>query len=85
MNARAIKPTVMNVMPRPRSPAGMSLYFSFSRMPASRTIASAQPTPDPKPKDHAFREIVIAFDHEQRAAENGTVDRDQREKDPQRV
>ena len=49
MNAKAIRPTVMNVMPNPLSPSGTSLYFIFSRIPASAAIARAQPTPDPNP------------------------------------
>ena len=49
MKPSDIRPTVMNVMPRPCSPSGTSLYLSFSRMPASATIASAQPKPLPTP------------------------------------
>ena len=41
--------TVMNVIPRPRRPGGTSLYFSFSRIPASAMIERAQPIPDPTP------------------------------------
>ena len=47
--ARAIKPVVIKVIPRPWRPSGTSLYFNFSRTPASATIASAQPTPLPMP------------------------------------
>jgi len=45
-----IKPTVTKVIPSPLRPAGTSLYFSFSRIPARATIASAQPNPEPRPK-----------------------------------
>ena len=49
MKPSDIRPTVIKVMPSPCNPSGMSLYFNFSRMPASATIASAQPTPAPNP------------------------------------
>jgi hypothetical protein len=49
MKPIAIKPVPMKVMPSPCRPAGMSEYLSFSRMPASAVIASAQPTPVPMP------------------------------------
>ncbi len=49
MKANAISPTIMNVIPNPRRPGGTLLYFSFSRIPASATIANAQPNPDAKP------------------------------------
>ena len=47
MNAIAMRPTVMNVMPSPRSGFGTSLYAIFSRMAASPTMASVQPIPEP--------------------------------------
>ena len=43
MNAIAMRPTVMNVMPSPRSGFGTSLYAIFSRMAARPTMASVQP------------------------------------------
>ena len=43
MKPSDIRPTVIKVMPSPCNPSGMSLYFNFSRMPASAIIASAQP------------------------------------------
>ena len=49
MKAIAISPAEMKVMPRPCNPAGTSLYFNFSRMPARAMIASAQPAPLPIP------------------------------------
>ena len=49
MKPSAIRPAVMKVMPRPCRPSGTSEYFSFSRTPASAVIASAQPTPEPRP------------------------------------
>ena len=49
MNANDIKPTVINVMPKPLSGGGTSLYFIFSRIPANAAIANAQPTPQPRP------------------------------------
>ena len=49
MKPSAISPMVMKVMPRPRRPAGVSLYLSFSRMPASAAMASAHDRPEPTP------------------------------------
>ncbi len=49
MKPSAIRPAVMKVMPRPRRPSGTSEYFIFSRIPASATIASIQPAPEPTP------------------------------------
>ena len=49
MNANAIRPVAMKAIPKPRRPAGMSEYLSFSRTPANATIASAQPKPLPTP------------------------------------
>ena len=40
MNAIAINPTVMNVIPSPRSGGGTSEYFIFSRTPARAAIAA---------------------------------------------
>ena len=45
MKPSDIKPMVMKVIPRPCRPAGTSLYLSFSRIPASSAIASAQEAP----------------------------------------
>ncbi len=44
-----ISPTMMNVMPSPCSPSGMSLYRSRSRIAASAAMASAHPAPLPRP------------------------------------
>src|SRR5690606_42032413 len=49
MKPSDIRPMVMKVMPRPCSPSGTSLYLSFSRMPASSAMASAQEKPEPTP------------------------------------
>ena len=49
MKPKDISPTVIKVIPKPCSPSGTSLYLSFSRIPASATIAKAQPTPAPAP------------------------------------
>lgn len=49
MNASAIKPAVMNVIPNPRKAGGISEYFSFSRIAAINTIATAQLKPEPIP------------------------------------
>ena len=49
MNPSDISPTVMKVMPSPLRPSGTSLYFSFSRIPASSVMARAQPVPAPMP------------------------------------
>ena len=48
MNAIAIKPTVMKVIPRPRKGLGTSEYCIFSRMAARPTMANAQPIPEPR-------------------------------------
>ena len=49
MKPSDINPMVMNVIPSPESPAGGSLYLSFSRMPASNAIASAHEKPEARP------------------------------------
>ena len=49
MNAMAMRPAVMKVMPSPRKAGGTSLYFIFSRIPAMATMARAQPAPLAKP------------------------------------
>ena len=46
--AIAMRPTVMNVMPRPCRGFGTSLYWSFSRIAPIETMASVQPIPLPK-------------------------------------
>ncbi len=85
MKAKAINPTVMKVIPKPRSGGGTSLYLSFSRIPAKAAIARAQPTPQPNSVNHRLRKVVISFLHEQRTAHDGAVHRDQRKEDSQRV
>ena len=47
MNAMAIRPTVMNVMPMPLSAGGTFEYCIFYLIAASVTIARNQPIPDP--------------------------------------
>ncbi len=49
INAIAIRPAEMKVMPSPLRPLGASEYFIFSVIPAKATIASIQPKPAPKP------------------------------------
>src|SRR5690554_5368223 len=49
MKPIAIKPDAMKVIPIPRNGPGTSLYFSFSRILANATTASAQPNPEPRP------------------------------------
>ena len=49
MNAIARRPTVMKTIPIPRSPRGTWLYSSFSMIPASSTMANAQPIPEKSP------------------------------------
>ena len=46
---RDMRPTRINVIPRPLNGAGTLEYFIFSRTPASATIASIHPIPDPSP------------------------------------
>ena len=47
MNAMAIRPTVMNVIPIPLRGAGTFEYDIFSLMAARVTIARYQPIPEP--------------------------------------
>ena len=47
MNAIAIRPTVMNVMPMPLRAAGTFEYDIFSLMAARVTMARNQPRPEP--------------------------------------
>ena len=49
MKAIAIKPAVINVIPKPLNPAGTSEYFNFSRTAAIKIKAIAQPEPDQIP------------------------------------
>ena len=49
INPKLINPTIIKVAPRPLRPSGISEYFNFSLIPASTTIAKAQPKPAPKP------------------------------------
>jgi len=48
MNAIAINPVIMNVIPNPRSGEGMLEYRIFSRIAAIATIAKNQPKPEPR-------------------------------------
>ena len=50
MKPMAMRPVIMNVIPRPRRPGGTFEYFSRSRIAASAMIASQYPTPETKPK-----------------------------------
>ena len=61
MNAIAIKPAVMKMIPIPCSGFGISLYSSFSRIPAMQTIASIHPKPEPNAKANASPRLAIAF------------------------
>ena len=47
MNAMAIRPTVMNVIPIPLRGAGTFEYDIFSQWAAMVTIAIYQPIPEP--------------------------------------
>ena len=47
INAIAIRPTVMNVIPNPRRGLGTSVYAIFSLIAAKHTMASSQPKPAP--------------------------------------
>ena len=47
MNAIAINPVIINVIPKPLNPFGTLLYFILSLIPARPTIAIAQPIPEP--------------------------------------
>ena len=49
MNAMAINPTTINVIPNPLNPTGTLLYFIFSLIPAKAMTANAKPIPEPKP------------------------------------
>ena len=64
MNPKLIKPTIINVMPNPFSPSGISEYFNFSLIPARTTIAKAHPNPAPKGRSighlmHAFEMVTL--------------------------
>ena len=85
MKLSDMRPTMMNAMPSPCRPSGTSEYLSFSRMPASAISAIAQPAPLPTPKTTDSAQVVLALDHEQRAAEDGAVHGDQRQEDAERV
>lgn len=60
MNAIAIKPTVMNVIPSPCNGRGTSVYAIFSRIAASATIANVQPIPELKAYTNASPIPLIA-------------------------
>ena len=62
MNDIAIRPTTMNVMPRPRSGAGTFEYAIFSRTAANATIASNQPMPEPNAYTTALPRSVMALE-----------------------
>ncbi len=49
LKAMPISPVRIMVMPRPFSPLGTLLYFSFSLMAASAIMARNQPNPEPAP------------------------------------
>lgn len=50
MNAMPISPVSRNAIPNPRNAGGTALYLIFSRMAAITTMATINPTPEPKPK-----------------------------------
>ena len=85
MKPTDIRPTVMNVMPRPRSGPGTLLYRIFSRIAARAAIARSQPIPEPTPKTVASASAVGALLHEERGAQDRAVHRDQRQEDAERV
>ena len=61
INAIAIKPTVMNVIPNPFKGAGTLEYDNFSCIAAKLTIANNQPIPDPKAYTEAYPILGNAF------------------------
>ena len=54
INAIAIKPVNMKVIPNPRNGAGTFEYRIFSLIAEIAMIASAQPTPEPSPNTVAW-------------------------------
>ena len=58
INAMPMSPVMIKVIPNPRSGAGMCEYFNRSRMAATATMASAQPTPEPTPKVVASAKVL---------------------------
>ena len=61
MNAIAIRPTVMNVMPMPLRAAGTFEYDIFYLMAASVTIARNQPIPEPRAYTVASPTLTKSF------------------------
>ena len=70
--AIAMRPTVINTMPRPCRGLGTSLYCIFSRMAPIATMASAQPI---------HQDALL---HEQRSTHDSAVYGNQRQEDTQR-
>lgn len=60
MNAMAIKPVKINVIPKPLSGPGIFEYRNFSRMADSATIARNHPTPEPNPKTVASPKVAYS-------------------------
>ena len=57
--ANAMRPTVINVMPRPCRGLGTSQYSIFSRMAPIEAMASIQPSPEPKAKEMASQTLPM--------------------------
>ena len=49
INAIAIKPVIIKVIPRPLNEAGTFEYVIFSLIDAKATIARSHPIPEPNP------------------------------------
>ena len=60
MNAIAINPTTINVIPKPFRGAGTCEYAIFSLIAANPTIATRKPNPDPIAKtDASLMEVKL--------------------------
>ncbi len=86
MKAMPISAVIMNVIPTPRSGAGMLEYWAMrSRTAATAVMASNQPiTPAAACTYSCPYRAEVALLHEERAAEDGAVYRDKRQEDTER-
>ena len=85
MNASAMIPVMISVIPASSSPFGSLFFLIFWRIPAIAEIASVHPEPRSESECERLDEIIITNDHKQAHSEHGTVYGDQRKKDPQRI